>query len=110
MSQVALHFHGGRSRPRGCDKIATQAGQHRRRPKNKRGRSPLSLAAEAGHEAVIRLLLERDDINVNSEDRSDCTPLSWAIRTGHEAVAELILERDDINADLRDKWVARLFH
>ena len=57
------------------------------------GRSPLSLAAVAGHEAVTRLLLERDDINVNSEDQSCRTPLSWAAEAGHEAVIRLLLKR-----------------
>ena len=31
------------------------------------GRSPLSLAAEKGDEALVRLLLEREDVEVESQ-------------------------------------------
>ncbi|KAF8421792.1 hypothetical protein EV426DRAFT_189114 [Tirmania nivea] len=37
------------------------------------GRSPLSWAAGRGHEAVVRLLLERNDVDVNAKDNHDTT-------------------------------------
>src|ERR1700722_7061836 len=52
--------------------------------KSSKGKSPLSIAAENGHESVVKLLLTRDDVDLNSKD---C-----------EAVVKLLLARDDIDA------------
>ncbi|RYP70906.1 hypothetical protein DL771_005156 [Monosporascus sp. 5C6A] len=64
------------------------------------GRNPLSYAAEQGHEAVARLLLDRgadvnaEDVNVDGE-----TALILAAKQGHEAVARLLLDRGaEVNA------------
>jgi ankyrin repeat protein len=40
------------------------------------GQTPLSLAAEYGHEAVVKLLVEREDIEADSKDANGRTPLS----------------------------------
>ncbi|KAF8243907.1 hypothetical protein K440DRAFT_663812 [Wilcoxina mikolae CBS 423.85] len=80
--------------------------------------SPLSWAARAGHEAVVRLLLARDDVEADSKDtRYGQTPLSWAAEKGHEAVVRLLLARDDVEADSKDEdggtplsWAAEKGH
>ena len=41
----------------------------------------------------MRLLLDHDDIDVNSRSGHGRTPLSWAVPRGHEAVVRLLLER-----------------
>src|ERR1700722_4826478 len=64
------------------------------------GKSPLSIAAERGHEAVVELLLARDDVDVNSDGG---TPLSLAAEKGHDAVVKLLLARDDIDVNSRDR-------
>src|ERR1700722_10044357 len=64
--------------------------------------SPLSIAAQYGHEAVVKLLLAQDDVDINSKDRGGRTPLLWAARRGHEAVVKLFLARDDIDVDSKD--------
>ena len=64
--------------------------------------TPLSRAAEEGHEAVVRLLLSRDDVIADSRDNRGRTPLSWAAERGQEIVVRLLLSRDDVTADFRD--------
>ncbi|KAF8421777.1 ankyrin repeat-containing domain protein [Tirmania nivea] len=83
------------------------------------GRSPLSWAAGRGHEAVVRLLLERNDVDANAKDnRYGQTPLSWAAGNGHGAVVRLLLERNDVDIDAKDEkygwsplsWAAKNGH
>ena len=67
------------------------------------GRTPLLRAAERGNVAIVKLLLSRDDVLADSQDRDDRTPLSWAAENGYEAVVKLLLSRDDVVADLQDE-------
>ena len=66
------------------------------------GRTPLSWAAEYGHESVVRLLIERDSVDINSKDGFGQAPLSMAAENGHEAVVRLLIERDSVDIDARD--------
>jgi len=50
------------------------------------------LAAERGHEAVVKLLLEKGAA-LETKDKSGRTPLSLAARRSHEAVVKLLLEK-----------------
>jgi len=72
-------------------------------PKDRYGRTPLSWAASQGHEAVVRLLTRRDDVEADAKDEFGQTPLSLAAERGHEAVVRLLVERDDVEADSKDK-------
>ena len=51
----------------------------------------------------MRLLLERDGIDINAIDSWDGkTSLMCAARNGHEAVVRLLLERDGIDINAKD--------
>jgi ankyrin repeat protein len=52
-------------------------------------RTPLSWAAERGHEAVVQLLLE-EGADDESKDKNGRTPLSWATEERHKPVMKLL--------------------
>ncbi|KAL8365190.1 hypothetical protein RB595_004139 [Gaeumannomyces hyphopodioides] len=55
------------------------------------GSTPLQWAAENGHEAVARLLLDRG-ADKDAKDGRGWTPLQRAAENGHEAVARLLVQ------------------
>jgi ankyrin repeat protein len=61
---------------------------------NKKGETPLHRAVDAGDEAVVKLLLERDNILVNEIDSYGDTPLAKAIDGGNVAIVKLLLEKE----------------
>ena len=69
--------------------------------KNNRGRTPLLYAAKYGREAVVKLLIKRDNVNIDSKDKDDRTPLSYAAEYGYETIVKLLVERN-VNVDSKD--------
>ena len=51
---------------------------------------PLHIAAQGGHERIVRILLERD-VWINEKDGDGQTALHFAASEGHEAVVRLLL-------------------
>jgi len=67
------------------------------------GRTLLTLAAEHGHERVVKMLLERRDVDPNRADtKYGRTPLAWAAGHGYERVVKMLLERRDVNPNQVD--------
>jgi len=69
------------------------------------GRTPLLVAVKEGHEVVVRLLLGRGDVDVNSKDLAGrTTPLMAVAERGHEPIAKLLLEQDDVDVSSLIAW------
>ena len=65
------------------------------------GRTPLSWAAGYGHESIVQMIIEQNNININSKDSGGKTPLSW---NGHEAVVRLLIGGDDVDINSKDNY------
>lgn len=60
------------------------------------GRTALTYAIMNGQEAVVRLLLTANKVNVNTKDRAGRTPLWYATDKGRETMMRLLLENGAI--------------
>ncbi|RYP13683.1 hypothetical protein DL765_006765 [Monosporascus sp. GIB2] len=91
------------------------SGEHDTNLTDSTRRTPLLWAAGNGHEAVVRLLLEKS-AELESGSSSGQTPLSWAAENGREAVVKLLLEKGaelesgDSSSRTPLSWAARNGH
>ncbi|EJP69845.1 ankyrin repeat-containing protein [Beauveria bassiana ARSEF 2860] len=60
--------------------------------KNPKGLTPLWIAAREGHDAVVRILAQRLDVDVNSLSIAGRSPLFWPSNYGYEKVVAILLE------------------
>ncbi|VDI75510.1 Hypothetical predicted protein [Mytilus galloprovincialis] len=66
--------------------------------------TPLHAAAEGGFINIVKLLLERADIDPNKENKlNGNTPLHSAASCGNLDIVELLLERADIDPNGENK-------
>jgi hypothetical protein len=63
----------------------------------------LMAASYFGLEAVVQILLEEPDVNIDAKDNSGRTPLSWAAGGGHEAVVKLLLATGNADVNSKDR-------
>lgn len=61
-------------------------------------------AAKEGHEAVVALLLENDEVEVDSRDYEGRTPLWFAAMQGQEAVVRPMLESGKVDVNSKDRY------
>jgi ankyrin repeat protein len=72
-------------------------------------RTPLWWAAAQGHDAVVRLLLDRGAYT-NAADKWGQTPLLLAVKKGHEAIVRLLLDQGaHTDAADEDGWTPLLW-
>ena len=68
------------------------------------GRTPLSWAAQNGHEGIVKLLLGLKGVNPDTPDtKYGQTPLLWAAQHGHEEIVKQLLGREDVNPNSSSK-------
>lgn len=67
--------------------------------KGKSGSTALRLAAEAGYEAVARLLLDTGKVDPNAQDVRNPTPLSIAAKNGHDAIVKLFIDNEKVDVN-----------
>jgi len=72
-------------------------------PRDRTGRSPLSLAASKGWSTVVETLLAIPSVDSNSRDKGGWTPLLWAARLGKVQVVRILLAQEGVNSDTPDE-------
>jgi ankyrin repeat protein len=72
--------------------------------RNNNGYTGVNLAAANGHEAVVKVLLEKGAELESKDETWSQTPLSWAANNGHEAVVKLLLEKGAELESKEEKW------
>ena len=70
--------------------------EEQRELKDDTDRTPLSWAAQYGHGSIVQMLIEKDDVDINTKDIFGMTPLSAAAEMGHDAVARQLIQRGDV--------------
>ncbi|KAL6230238.1 hypothetical protein BDW75DRAFT_234563 [Aspergillus navahoensis] len=72
------------------------------------GQTPLSWAAQHGHWQVVMLLIDSEKVDVDSKDSMyGRTPLSWTAGNGHEEVVRLLIQTGRVDVDSKDSEYGR---
>ena len=75
--------------------------------RDKCGQTLLSYAAQNGHEAVVKLLLDISEVDADTKDNSRRTPLLYAAQNGNEAVVKLLLDTGKVDANAKGDYSGR---
>ncbi|KAJ5885029.1 hypothetical protein N7495_009539 [Penicillium taxi] len=64
--------------------------------------TPLLWAAKYGHKDVVRLILAKEDVSIDTKNEWGRTPFSWAAHNGHSEIVEMLLATEKIEVNSRD--------
>lgn len=70
---------------------------------NKEMNTPLSHAATKGYKDFVLLLIDRQDVDINSRDEYGLTPLSLAVENRQDMIVQILLEKQGVDLNSRDK-------
>jgi len=65
--------------------------------------TPLQVISIMGYTEIAKLLLKREDIDVNIQNKNDNTPLHIALINEYPEIAELLLKHKDIKVNIQNK-------
>ncbi|KAJ6102456.1 hypothetical protein N7486_004883 [Penicillium sp. IBT 16267x] len=71
------------------------------------GRTPLSWAAENGHDTIAKMLLDTGKVDVDMKDLNGRTPLSWAAENSHDTIVKMLLDTGKVDVDASDTEYGR---
>jgi hypothetical protein len=79
--------------------------KHPHEPQSQCIQTPLSWAAGNGYNALVKLMLAKDDFDPDlKESQSGLTPLSRASQEGHDAEVKLLLETGKVKVNSKDHY------
>jgi len=56
---------------------------------------------------VVKLLLDKEDVDSEIKDDYGQTLLWWVATNGHEAVVKLLLDKEGVDPDSKDSYYSR---
>ncbi|EGP90261.1 uncharacterized protein MYCGRDRAFT_69084 [Zymoseptoria tritici IPO323] len=99
---TALSIAAQRGHRRSCVDSLLASGKFSVNVPGPRGRTPLSLAAGAGHDHVVVRLLEEEDIDVGVPDSFGASPVSWAVTSDSPSTSEILFQSGKSNLGALD--------
>lgn len=61
--------------------------------------TPLMMASSYGFEALVRRVLQKGGVDIDSKNALDRTPLTLAALNGHKAVVKLLIETGEMDVN-----------
>ena len=52
---------------------------------------------------MVKILVARDDVGVNTKDQDGRSPLSYVDECGSEAAVKMLVSRDDVEVNTKDE-------
>ena len=62
------------------------------------------MGRESRARAIVKLLVETGQVDIDSTDNSGRTPLLWAASCGHEATVKLLMETGQVDVNSKDYY------
>ena len=66
------------------------------------GYTPLTISAYKGYTVVVRMLLQKPEIDVNKKGNASTTALMEASYSGHEDIARMLIGHPEIDVNIQD--------